>query len=59
MKKRILIACESCGQVPCECDPNNRHSPGVKEDTYDNMNYDPFTPIDAEEPSVMQLLATV
>jgi len=41
MKRRHLISCETCGCIPCECDPSNPHSPGPKTDKHNNTNYDP------------------
>ena len=57
MQRRHLIVCDSCGCLHCECDPDNRHSPGQKQDHFDNTNYNPWSPVDAEEPTVEQLLA--
>jgi hypothetical protein len=59
MKRRHLLPCDSCGCVHCECDPNNAHSPGEKEDCFDNSNYDPWSPVDADEPTIEELLATM
>ena len=57
MRKRHLIVCDSCGQLPCDCDPNHPHSPGQKKDHFDNANYNPWTPVDGNEPTVEELLA--
>jgi hypothetical protein len=56
MKKRHLLACDSCGCVPCECDQDNPHSPGEKHDHFDNTNYNPWSPVDADEPTVEELM---
>ena len=58
MKRRHLVVCDGCGCVSCECDRDNPHSPGQKRDNFDNINYDPWSPVDADEPSVEELLAT-
>jgi hypothetical protein len=57
MKKRPLLVCDSCGCISCECDPDNPHSPGEKHDHFDNDNYDPWCPVDCEEPSIEELTA--
>jgi len=48
MKRRPLVVCDSCGCIPCDC-----KSP--KEDQYDNENYDPWSSVDADEPTVEEL----
>jgi hypothetical protein len=55
-KRRHLVVCDSCGCVPCECDRDNPHSPGQKRDRFDNPNYDPWSPVDADEPTVEELI---
>ena len=57
MSRRHFMVCEFCGCLSCECDPNNPHSPGQKQDHFDNDNYDPWSPVDADEPTVAELLA--
>ena len=57
MKRHHFLVCDSCGCVSCECDPNNPHSPGQKEDSFDNGNYDPWnTAIFGDEPTVEELM---
>lgn len=55
--RRHLFVCDTCGCVPCECDPNHPHSPGQKADRFDNANYDPWSQLDGNEPTVEELLA--
>lgn len=58
-KPRHLLVCDSCGCVPCECDPNAPHSPGQKQDRFDNESYNPWDQsIFGNEPSIEELLAT-
>ena len=53
MKKRHLVVCDFCGCVPCDCDHDG---PGQKEDRFDNANYDPWSPVDGDEPTVEELI---
>jgi len=41
-KRRHLVVCDGCGCVSCECDRDNPHSPGQKQDRFQNENYDPW-----------------
>ncbi len=50
MKKRLMVVCDSCGCVPCDC-----NSPKV--DHFDNDNYDPWSSVDADEATVEELTA--
>lgn len=52
MRKRHLTVCESCGCVPCDCNPNQN------EDHFDNDNYNPWSPVDRDEPTIDELMAT-
>jgi len=54
MKKRHLLVCDSCGCIPCDCDLNNPHYPD--QNSFDNANYDPWSPVDGDEPTVEELI---
>ena len=59
MRKRNLLACDGCGCVKCECDRDNPHSPGQKQDRFDNESYNPWdNSIFGNDPTVEELLAT-